>query len=616
MYSAPTAGSGGAPSVGASGGGAAVDYFAAVAQMYPMPGTDPKREEIINARPGSAAWQTSWPEWRAKLELLGVPEIQLQLIAKQIVTDSELRNVYQQISGTMYVSAPPRYPATNGWSPQWEQQFALLGLAPDKLALVAQAAQERGLTDANLAQAFQDTAKQLAATTPLQSVPDPAQAVRFPGGGAGTKPADVTKPGADAPTDGVDPALEADVKQLLATYQQAGMPDELLSYYGQSFLQASAEGAPITGLEAALKTAVEREQKFTEDGYRAKFEKAGLSDGEIWRLALGDPSPGSDTIAVGAANPSNKDLDYQLVMLQRAKAGTGRNFAEAALSLVPGVQALEYLAGKNVITGSDIRQDETGNKLLAGLSAIAGVGIGILGLRKGRGFAAGFRSAGEGFANLKAVPGAVMGEGTAFARLTQNHSASRLLSTQGRRDLIAAGQVDRAAAAFRTNGNKLDETTQAVTTQRFRDLASGELQVRSARLNLFSWNPGRFNKVKTDAKTGQETLLVNQKLGGDDNTKLVSLIHEAGSKAGRSPEWLLNAAKAPLTQTTTQIARTGSEQRGALGEVMARRAVHELGGIGTSGRTAKALSKLTDNGTPPQYYSDIAAATRRDLGVS
>lgn len=521
----------------------------------------------------TAASRPRWSEWQAEFTKLGLPEKLIATIGASSMSDEELADLYVEAEAKLQGATPTS--GTNGtagstsseagWNDSWEQRFAKLGLNAEELALVRQEAVARGSNEQQLGQLYEDLARQMATT-----------------GAAGTD------------------AAGGSVEDVLAKHAKAGVPQEILQFYGQ---QAASPG----GLDAALTTLEERVAKLEERGWKAKFEKAGLPPTMLWETAIGtDKKTGQP----GGPLPTDGELQQQLTTIQRSEAGMGRNVLEMGVSLIPGVQAAQRVFGaRNTITDSDMVTEGKIGMLNNGLAVASGVALGAVLLNKGRGLSTlrqGIAAAKGGYAELAAASVKGLAADSTAAKLAAKSAGGELsfgkalFNRQLRRDVSGLAHVETAAKQFNANGSKLDALSRASVQQLFDGVAGGGIAVAGGRrLNTIPFRAGAAAKLGPMKGQEGDVLQFSGKLGiGDGRSQLAATTKVAGDNVAKDPA-------IPLSDM----------QRTGLGDAMAGRVVNELG-IGRDGSAARTLRKLDDKGNPASWYTDLPGTDRPTPGVN
>ena len=238
---------------------------------------------------------------------------------------------------------------------------------------------------------------------------------------------------------------------------------------------------------------------------------------------------------------------------------------------------------------------EIGFAALSGLAAFATI-------RGARTIGAGWAARGGGYTQLnslnqtlgglttKAGEAVPLGEVEAVSQAAMGATATwgakqKLLSlipgTKLHKEIVGLGHAEAAARAFNGGGaakilaNDADGALQmASITKLFDDIKAGTTRIQGGALAyLGPFKNGPLMRLDA-AKGGQEVIKVAKNLKiGNGNSQLVGLMEVAGTKLGRSPEWLTNAAN-----LTDDIAALSAQQRQTLGAVMAGNLSRDLAG--------------------------------------
>ena len=519
---------------------------------------------------GAPAWS---PEWEQKFAALGLPPaLVAEIKAKAIESgadEAKLQSVYDQVVAK--TGAPAA--GAGGWSPEWEQKFAALGLPAALVAAIKAKALEGGADDAKLQSVYDQVVAQVGGA--------PGQGA-VPGQGAQDQP-------------GWTPEWEARFAKL-------GMPKDVIKLYAES-------GAPASGLEAAFKHATERVTNFKQDGWYDKFTKEGAKPDAIWAMILAD-TPKTD-----------KELEKALNTLRKQQTGMGGKALQAGLSLFPGGELLQYGLGKHLVTGTSIDRSSP-------MSIGTAVGSGLALLAAGRGvrtIGAGWAARAGGYAELAKVGSTTQGLGLSIGGASVDAIAgagslslkdkivSLLPGTKLHQEIVGLGQAEAAAKSFNLNAGKLMEDSVrnpdgalqiSTLAQMFDDIKTGATTVRGGKYAYWGNIQSKAPMVYAPGEAGKDVLNVSKSLRiGDGRSQLVSMLHAGGDKLGKQPSWLMSAP-----QLIDDISALGSVKASGLGPAMAQNAIGNIG-LGKDGRRPIAwLNKLTQHGAP-EWYGKLARET-------
>jgi hypothetical protein len=496
------------------------------------------------------------------------------------------------------VAAPAR-PGTGAWLASWPQALARLqqlGLP----SLIIDSIGRQPMNEVELAQAVQELetghrggaqgSKVLTPLVPTRRGQSPTQ---------------------QSPAQSSQAAAVANLEQVVAKHAKLGVPKDLL--------QTLAEAATTPqGLDATLKQLEGRMDKLRTAGWVDKFHKAGAEDAIIWQLALGgDPEQGT----VVGPMPKDDKLAMTLVMLQRSKAGAARQFLEAGVSLIPGVQAGEYLLGKNVISGSDIRRHDGLNQILAGVSALA-LGVVALGkFRSAKTLMSGLQAARNGYSGLVGATGRELAHGSQAAQLRDLAGPGKItfrkafLSKELRTGFQGMAHVEAAASARSgATGHALDPIGRTISDDVLRRIADGTLTTGTKKLSstqvLSGAHSGGFNTTHGVAELSDDALLFNKKLKiSTGASQLTGIIRAGGDRMATNPGYLADR----LPALSTRIAGMSQAERAGVGETIAGMSLASTGKVARDGAPGRDLNKLLikDPSSPAlAWYRDALAAQR------
>ncbi|MCW2960863.1 MAG: hypothetical protein JWM90_1250 [Thermoleophilia bacterium] len=537
-------------------GGGSTGYDAIDA---PSPDTNLIPAPITGGGGATAMQLPTWPQWKQELGALGLNAADLAKVGAQPLDDEQLAALYQQVYNQLEAGAVTEATtvpnatgtlAVGGWSPQWAAKFTALGLDAAALTKLEQEATKLGASDSDLQSLYETLAAQ---------------------GNAG----DASKA----------PGWNAEWK---AKFEALGMPPEYVTFYSES-------GAPTAGIEAAYKHVNTRLADFTERGWMAKATELKLDPMTTWGMILADTPLTDDQV--------REQLNGPLGLLGPApmRNGLGGLAGQIAWSLVPGVRAAEYIAGRETFSTNEIKQDDGMQIAGAALSAAA---LGVLAIAGRRGVSSvvkGWSAHAGGFSALKAVgtKGVTAGQGVSDAALGavgtlggKQKLMSLLPWTNTHRSVVGLGHAEAAAAAFVRDGSKLaghsDSALQTATLNRwFDDVKTGTTRVlgdKNAYLPTLK-RPTIVGYDPTLSKAGTDSFVFNRSLHvNDGRSQLVGVLKASGDKLTTQPGWIDDVAP----KVWPNVTRLSAEQDGAVGAHMASNA---LGRIGMGNDGFRATSK-------------------------
>lgn len=543
----------------------------AMAPNQPMAGVDAIGAPLPNAAPvapfaptsapatpGTGAWLTAWPQALARLQQLGVPQVMIDSIGRQPMNEPELAQAVQDVELTLRGGQPTRPNAPGG-----QQSQVLVPL--DGLA------------------------------------PAPKQSPVVPGRESGSVPN-------QAPANDAQAQSVAKAKQVLAQHAKSGMPQEILDVVAQNATSPEGLDATLTQIESRM-------DKVRADGWVDKFAKAGVSETDLWQLVLGG-NPEAGTVL--GPMPKDSDLDMALVMAQRGKAGWTRQIAEGLVSFIPGVQAAEYVAGTNVISGSDIRQYDGMNQILAGISAAA---LGVVALGKfhnAKTLMSGLKSARDGFAGLTGATGRELAAGSQGAKLADMASSGKLtfgktfFNKELRGQVAGMGHIDAAAKARTGVGSNMDTIGRTISDDVLNGVASGQLTATTGKLHTRApiMTTNRFMHTPKPTATMTDTGITFSTKARISNgtTQLAGVVKAGGDHMTTGSGYLADR----LPALSAQMRQFSTAERDAAGEKIAALALHRTGKAGRDGSPAKELNSFlaqNPNSASLSWYHDALAAT-------
>lgn len=555
----------------------------------PDPIAGPDESEIT-----SASQLATWPEWQSHLTRLGLSSSDVTKIGAANLSNEQLAEVYEQIrtdiidSGSVPGTTQLPGATTSSWSPAWEQRFTALGLPADFIAALKAEAAKTGADDAKLQSVYDQTVAKIRGQQPTDA---PSQST----------PATPVQPTQQQPSTS-QPGWNAQIEQA---FRALGMPDEIVKIYAES-------GAPLSGLEAAHKHASARVEDFTKRGWAAKFQEAGIAPMDTWSQIL------------GAAPATDEDLQQLLDDHKKGQRTIWQKGGQLATSLFPGGRFLQYVFGREAVSGDKI--DRT-SPMEIGMAALSVASV-FAAIRGGKNIATGWKALDHNLPGLNGVsktltklnlpPGEISAVQDAALGATQTWGTKqKLLSlipgTQLHKTVVGFGHADAAAMAFNTGGaakilaNDADGALQLATiTQMFDDIKSGAIRIQGgANAYLGSFKKGPIMTLGAD-KQGEIIKVAKNLRIGNGNSQLVGLMEQGGTKLGRNPEWLGLDALGLIDDVAAQ----SDASTKLLGKVMAGNLAKDLGGFTKDGLRPMSYLKGLASAKQPSWYADIAAATK------
>ena len=268
----------------------------------------------------ASAWNAAWEsKFRSLLTRAGVSATdiaqQINQVKDQPVTETQLQQMYDQMSGQL-----------GAWSPTWASKFRALfvsaKLPADQIDQTLASMAQAGMSSSALTKAYGDASKAIAASTA-------------------------------AATPGWNSTWENKFKTLQ-------LPPEMVDQLKQS-------GAPESFLSSTFDTLLKTKMEFRRNGKLKQLEDAHANPQEKWGMMIEPAASGG----LKMRESSTKDWNKAIEGIKSHHVSGWKRVASMALNFIPGVGALEYLTGKDWITGEKIDRSNPLNIAGAVLSAVA-----------------------------------------------------------------------------------------------------------------------------------------------------------------------------------------------------------------------------------------------------
>jgi len=364
---------------------------AATPVSAPTPGVDAGAAASADASTASVVNPKWASEYQAKMtaELAkqgwAPNDIAAALPADQMSTlgDAQLEAVYQAIikdgtdaaaAGSASPSADPTEAVTSAWDKSWETKFTKVmtaqGVPAADIATQIKQASESPMTQEQLGEAYRQMEQSLGDydqgwkdkfTTLFGELKAPA--------------ADQTAKLQELATNGLtDAQLQKEFDSIAANkpgwnddFRAKFVALDLPKEYFQSIVDS---GASTAGLQSQYDSLLDTKMKYYNDGKLKKLMDAGASDDERWGIMLG--------------GTQGKEFDKKLEQVRSSHVSGWRKIGSMALNMVPGVFAVNYLIGKDMLTGDKIDRTNPLNVLGAaasGFAAFSAVRTAVTGVR-------------------------------------------------------------------------------------------------------------------------------------------------------------------------------------------------------------------------------------------
>ena len=554
-----------------------------------------------------------WPQWQQEFAALGVDPANIARIGEQPLTNEQLALVYVTVRRELEASGAGKpidtKPSSGGWSDAWQQKFAALGLDATQIDRIHQVAIDRGADDATLQQLYDIIAQQVGAgepgTTPVDS-----------GTGTPGTPGTPGVPGADGAA-GWNASWEDKFRKL-------GMPDSIVALYAQS-------GAPDAGLQAAFNFAKTRFEQFNKNGWYDKLVAEKVPAEAIWQLILSPKMPTEKEIR------AIYDAQHQQNMpgLQRK--------LQLGVSLIPGGELVQYALGRKLVSGKEIDRSSPMNIAFAAASGLAA-------------FTAfrGLRNLGAGWKAMNALKGgtaeitkvgitmeqlglhgqaAALNEAAEGAAQILTGKSSKFMSlipfTKAHQQVVGLGHLESAARAFNGGGAEAllaasPSGSLAVQTlgRSFEDIMRGNMALvgnRNAYLGNLTMPFRGLKQAPMAISADGTTIVANRALRASNGGQTLTALLEASGVKLRNPEWI------GVPEIAQRIASIdgGAEHLRGIGQLMAADAAPILGANVSSGLgsvfgrlkpgVAQYYDNLVRNASHPNWYSGLIGGAAEDV---
>lgn len=280
----------------------------------PLPG-DPSTGGAGGANAWSPQWESKFSELLAKSGMSATDiEQQLSQVRSTPLSEDQLQQVYDQLVGQV-----------GAWSSDWEKKFTKLfekaDLPKEQITEAITAMSQAGMSQVELEKAFTDASKQIEASKP-----------------------------------GWSDDWEDKFKTL-------DIPEDML----KSLKDSKGSEENIKGI---YETLLKAKMEFKDNGRLKKLEDADASADEKWGMMIEqDPKGG-----IKVRDVSDHDFDKAVEGIHSQHVPAWKRVVSIGLNLIPGVGTLQYLTGKDWVTGEKIDRSNPLNIGMAVLSAIPAIG--------------------------------------------------------------------------------------------------------------------------------------------------------------------------------------------------------------------------------------------------
>lgn len=359
----------------------AAAYDAAMAQVGSTPpeGVEPPGSQVEPVGQG-AGWNS---RWAATFEQLELPPAEIEHLATAGYSDAELRSIARELASMMPLDASGGTaggtgqpvpgvdagsvasadgPTGTAWSAEWEQRFThvMKQMGMDEAAIAEQlrAAQAQPVAEEQLQAAYQQMEQAVGDfddewrskfTQLLTEVKTPAaeqQQVLEQLATSGLADAQLEQ--AYAQIKDSQPGWNDEWKNKFRALE---LPKELMT-------QLEESGAPSSALEQQYQQFLDTKIAYKRDGRLEKLKDAGATPEELWGIML--------------EGKEGKDFDKLVEQVHSAHVPAWKRIGSLALNLVPGAYAVQYLTGKDWLTGEKIDRSNPLNIVGAVASGFAG----------------------------------------------------------------------------------------------------------------------------------------------------------------------------------------------------------------------------------------------------
>jgi hypothetical protein len=395
--------------------------------------TGPATSSAPTSMQSTGAWNASW---QARFEQLQLAPADIEFLATSGYSDDELQDIASQLGQVEVLDASAADPGTgstapvpgvdagtaasaNGplesdvlpsggtaWNDEWAKKFGQamerMGLSPAEIDAQLRSVEGQPFTEQQLVQALAQMESSVGAfddewrdkfTKLLSDMGSPA--------------AEQAQVMAQLESGGMDESQLTEIytrmsNEVAATkpgwndeyeskFRSLGLPDEILT-------QLKDSGAPAEGLDAQFRSMLDTKLAYKDDGRLERLEDAKATPAEKWGVML--------------EGLEGDKFDQAVEQISASHVSGWQRLGSFALNLIPGVYAVQYLTGKDWVTGQKI--DRTNP-----LNIIGAVASGFAGFTAVRGAIAGVQGLTAANAAFRA--------GTASAGLTKAVTAANLL---------------------------------------------------------------------------------------------------------------------------------------------------------------------------------------------
>ena len=285
-----------------------------------QPGIDPATPGSSQPDSTASAWNSTWEQkFRDLLQRAGLPQAdidgQISQVRNQPISQEQLQQVYDQMNSQL-----------GGWSPAWQKKFRDLftkaKMPAEQIDQALAGMAQSGMSEQALAKAYADAQKAIADSEAA------------------------SKPGWNASWE--------------KKFTDLDIPKELMT-------QLKDAKAPESFLKSTYESLLSIKKDFQDSGKLKELEQAHANSAEKWGMMI---EPGHDGGFV-KRKVSEKDWDKSIESIKSSHVSGWKRIGSFALNLIPGVGALQYLTGKDWITGEKIDRSNPLNIAGAVLSAVS-----------------------------------------------------------------------------------------------------------------------------------------------------------------------------------------------------------------------------------------------------
>jgi hypothetical protein len=297
----------------------------------------------------------------------------------------------------------------SAWNPDWEKKFGDLmqrmGMSDTEIQSQLQGVKNQPTTEAQLQEAYRQMESSVGAWNDtwkgkfdkiLDELKTPAKdkeqvMQQLSGGG-------MTEAQLQEAYDKMVAAKPAWGSEWESKFKALEVPEEMLK-------QLKDSGAPKDVLEEQYKKLLDTKMEYLKDGRLEKLQDADASAEEKWGVML--------------QGTKGEDFDKVVEQIHSAHVPAWKRIGSFALNLIPGAYAVQYLVGKDLLTGEKIDRSNPLNIVgavasgFAGFTAIRSAVAGVQGLTAANAAAQATKAAAGGAALADAVTGtSALGRGS------------------------------------------------------------------------------------------------------------------------------------------------------------------------------------------------------------